>query len=51
MNTFRKEIPAYVILPYVNQNAITSPLGVYPDGQARRREKRRNQKHNRNPKR
>lgn len=51
MNTFRKEIPTYVLLPYVNMNAITSPLGVYPDGQARRREKRRNQKHNSNPKR
>jgi len=51
MNTFRKEIPAYVLLPYANLKDITSRLGVYPDGQARRREKRRNQKHHRNSKR
>lgn len=63
MNTFRKEIPAYILLPYANLHAIISAgapeilepntplLGVYPDGQARRRERRRHQKHNRTPKR
>lgn len=54
MNTLRKEIPAYVILPYANLNAITSPLGalgVYPDGKARRRERRLNEKLHRNSKR
>lgn len=51
MNTFRKEIPTFVILPYANLNAITPPLGVYPDGQARRRERRSHQKHKRNTKR
>lgn len=62
MKTIRKEIPAYVLLPYANLSAIISagapeilepnlPLrGVYPDGQARRRERRHNQKRNRNPK-
>lgn len=62
MNTLRKEIPAYEILPYADRKTFISagapevlepdtPLGgAYPDGQARRREKRRHQKHNRNQK-
>ncbi len=63
MNTLRKEIPAYVLLPFANMRTIISAgapeilesntplLGAYPDGQARRRERRRHQKHNRKPKR
>lgn len=63
MNTTQKEIPAYEILPYADRKTIISagepeflepntPLrGVYPDGQARRRERRSHQKHNRNTKR
>ena len=52
MSTFRKEIPAHILLPFANLHAtITAgtPLhGVYSDGQARRRERRR-QKAHRNP--